>query len=229
MNTSTVGSEPSAVTGSGDSQRPTGDGHSHPAHLADVGGSPTARLQDHELVAGIVQGDQQAFAELYGRYARRCTSVVRRVLARQEGTADVLQSVFLDVWRRAAPYDESAGPVGSWLLAITHHRAVDYVRTEEGQRRRVTRSAQLAEPMAVGVDPAETVLRAAERQRVAAALAELLPQQRRVLVLAYYGERSQSQIAALLGMPLGTVKSRTRDGLRRLREQLDVASSTDDL
>jgi RNA polymerase sigma-70 factor (ECF subfamily) len=175
---------------------------------------------DLQLIGAIARADHQAFVELHGRYLSRCVSVARRVLAQEEGVADVIQSVFLDVWRRAARYDLALGSVASWLLAVTHHRAVDYVRREEQHRRRRSPAGPLAYEAAADVDPAVWVLRSAEQQRVAAALAELVPKQREVLVLSYYGGHSQAQIADLLGTPLGTVKSRARDGLRHLREQL---------
>ncbi len=178
------------------------------------------RRDDLELIDAIAAADHEAFVELHGRYLSRCVKVARRVLAQEEGVADVIQSVFLDVWRRAARYDIALGTVASWLLAVTHHRAVDYVRREEQHRRRRILAAPFVQEASTEIDPAMMVLRTAEQQRVAGALAELAPKQREVLVLAYYGGRTQRQIADLLGTPLGTVKSRARDGLRQLREQL---------
>jgi len=178
------------------------------------------RRDDLELIDAIAAADHEAFVELHGRYLSRCVKVARRVLAQEEGVADVIQSVFLDVWRRAARYDIALGTVASWLLAVTHHRAVDYVRREEQHRRRRVLAAPFWQEASTEIDPAMMVLRTAEQQRVAGALAELAPKQREVLVLAYYGGRTQRQIADLLGTPLGTVKSRARDGLRQLREQL---------
>jgi len=175
---------------------------------------------DLELIDAIAAADHEAFVELHGRYLSRCAKVARRVLAQEEGVADVIQSVFLDVWHRAARYDVSLGSVASWLLAVTHHRAVDYVRREEQHRRRRILAAPFMQEASTEIDPAMMVLRTAEQQRVAGALAELAPKQREVLVLAYYGGRTQRQIADLLRTPLGTVKSRARDGLRQLREQL---------
>ncbi len=173
-------------------------------------------------MAAIARGDHQAFLELHGRYQRRCVSVARRVLARQEGVADVVQSVFLEVWRGAAPFDSSLGSVGTWLLAVTHHRAVDYVRHEQAQRRRAEVASALPQWTAAELDPEACFLRTAEQRQVAQALADLQPRQREVLVLAYYGGHTQRQIAALLETPLGTVKSRARDGLRHLRSHLDL-------
>jgi len=190
----------------------------------DIASSDDPRLvntrEDIELIDAIARADHEAFVELHGRYLGRCAKVARRVLAQEEGVADVIQSVFLDVWRRAARYDIALGTVASWLLAVTHHRAVDYVRREEQHRRRRVLAAPFWQEASTEVDPAAWVLRSAEQQRVADALAELTPKQREVLVLSYYGGHTQREIARLLNAPLGTVKSRARDGLRQLREQL---------
>ena len=176
---------------------------------------------DVELVRGIAAGDHHAFLEMHDRFQARCVSMARRVLARDDGVADVVQEVFLDLWRQAARYDPTRGTVAVWLLSVTHHRAVDYVRREQGQRNRAVRACQLVEPREVEADPAVTVLRVAEQRRVAAALAALVPTQRAVLVLAYYGGLTQTQISDKVGAPLGTVKSRARDGLRHLRQTLE--------
>jgi len=177
----------------------------------DLGGS---ERDDVALIEAIAGSDHHAFVELHGRYLSRCVAVARHVLAQDDGVADVIQSVFLDVWRRAARYDSALGSVATWLLALTHHRAVDYIRRED---RHCSRRSPAE------VDPATEVLRAAEQQRVAAALATLTLKQHEVLVLSYYGGHTQRQIADLLGTPLGTVKSRARDGLRHLRAQLTSA------
>lgn len=176
---------------------------------------------DVELVQGIAAGDHHAFLELHDRFQARCVSVARRVLACDDGVADVIQEVFLDLWMRSARYDPSRGTVAVWLLSVTHHRAVDYVRREQGQRNRAQRSRQLAGPPQAALDPAAVFLRAADQRRVVAALAALAPSQRAVLVLAYFGGLTQTQIADRMGAPLGTVKTRARDGLRHLRQALE--------
>lgn len=177
---------------------------------------------DVELVRGIAAGDHHAFLEMHDRFQERCVSAARRVLARDDGVADVVQEVFLDLWRQSARYDPTRGTVAAWLLSVTHHRAVDYVRREQRQRNRAARAVLLVEPREAEADPAATVLRRAEQRQVVAALAALVPAQRAVLVLAYYGGLTQQQIADKMGAPLGTVKSRARDGLRYLRRTLDL-------
>jgi len=202
--------------------------------LIDTGNDPTgttvaghdlgsSERDDVALIEAIAGGDHHAFVELHGRYLSRCVGVARHVLAQDDGVADVIQSVFLDVWRRAARYDPALGSVATWLLALTHHRAVDYIRREDRHRSRRSPADRLSNQASAEVDPAGEVLRAAEQQRVAAALATLTLKQREVLVLSYYGGHTQRQIADLLDTPLGTVKSRARDGLRHLREQLTSA------
>jgi RNA polymerase sigma-70 factor (ECF subfamily) len=178
---------------------------------------------DAELVRGIAAGDHHAFLELHDRFQARCVTVARRVLTRDDGVADVLQEVFLDLWRRSARYDSSKGSVAVWLLSVTHHRAVDYVRREQGQRNRAQRAWQLAGPTQADLDPATVVLRTADQRRVLAALTALAPNQRAVLVLAYFGGLTQTQIADRMGAPLGTVKTRARDGLRHLRKALETS------
>lgn len=176
---------------------------------------------DAALVRSIASGNHHAFLELHERFHGRCVTAARGVLARDDGVADVVQEVFLDLWRQSARYDPTRGTVAGWLMSVTRHRAVDYVRREQGQRNRTARARQLGGPREVEADPAVAVLRVAEQRRVAAALAALVPTQRTVLVLAYYGGLSQTQIAARMGAPLGTVKSRARDGLRHLRQILE--------
>jgi RNA polymerase sigma-70 factor (ECF subfamily) len=135
---------------------------------------------------------------------------------------EIVQEAFLTVWRRPGGYDPDRGSVRSWLMAMVHHRAVDAVRREESQRRRV-------DDVSVGLrdevtDHADDVVAAVERPReqraVTAALADLPEEQRAIIELMYFEGRSQSEIAAATGLPLGTVKSRTLLGMRKLRASL---------
>lgn len=184
---------------------------------AESGHGP-ADLQDHrdrELLARTAGGDEDAFVELYRRYGAAAHGLALRVTGDRASAEDVVQEVFVSVWRRAGSYDPGRGTARSWLLAQVHHRAVDAVRREEAQRRR----AIPGEPPAAA-DPDDIVegdWLAARRLQVRAALGRLEPDQRTVLELAYFGALTQSQVAERLGIPLGTVKSRTLAALRRLR------------
>jgi RNA polymerase sigma-70 factor (ECF subfamily) len=135
---------------------------------------------------------------------------------------EIVQEVFLAVWRRPEGYEPERGSVKSWLMGMVHHRAVDAVRREEAQRRRAEEA--LPEALELDDDPSITVVEELdapqERKAVRGALLELPEEQRRVLELMYFGGMSQSQISEQLSLPLGTVKSRTLLGMRRLRSAL---------
>jgi RNA polymerase sigma-70 factor (ECF subfamily) len=135
---------------------------------------------------------------------------------------EIVQEAFLAVWRNPGGYDPQRGSVRAWLMGMVHHRAVDTVRREESQRRRVEES-QLSDPV-VQPDPAEDVVDEIglpeERRAVRAALDELPAEQRQVIELMYFDGLSQSKISDQLGLPLGTVKSRTLLGMRRLRSSI---------
>jgi RNA polymerase sigma-70 factor (ECF subfamily) len=175
------------------------------------------------LIGRIVQGDEDAFRLLFGRHGPAATAVARRVVRQAHLAEEIVQEAFLSVWRDPAGYDADRGSVRAWLFGMIHHRAVDLVRREEAQRRR-------ADEMVAGlreetVDHADDVVddlaRPEERRLVRAALAALPAEQREVLELMYFEGLSQSQIAERSGQPLGTVKSRSLLGMRRLRTALE--------
>ncbi|MCC6628583.1 MAG: sigma-70 family RNA polymerase sigma factor [Chloroflexi bacterium] len=178
-----------------------------------------ASATDANLLAAIAGGDAAALAQLHQRYARLVFATALRVVGDWHEAEDVTQDLFVRVWLQAWRYDADRGRCGPWLRRIAHNLAVNRV-----QQRRV------AEPLAVAseaegrqlpdsrADVEGEVWAATQRRAVAAALTALPAAQRTVLVQAYYGGLSQGQIAAHTGLPLGTVKSRTRHGLRRLRE-----------
>ncbi len=176
---------------------------------------------DRELVARICQGDGGALEALYARYGRACYSLARRVLADDQFAQDCVQEVFLTVWRDASRFDATRGGFSSWLLSMTHHKAVDTVRREELRRRRngTDDPLETRESDRPGVhDEVWTTLRG---ERVRAALRTLPEAQREALTLAYFGGYTQREIAGLTGTPLGTVKTRMLTGMRRLRGSLD--------
>ena len=178
---------------------------------------PEAR--DRELVQRIGRGDEDAFRGLFGRYAPSAMALARRVARQPFLAEEIVQEAFLAVWRNPSGYDQQRGSVRAWLMGMVHHRAVDAVRREESQRRRVEES-MVSDPV-VSPDPADDVADQIdlpeERKAVREALDALPNEQRQVIELMYFGGLSQSAISDRLGLPLGTVKSRTLLGMRRLR------------
>ena len=177
----------------------------------------TVMVTDVELVLDLSAGSDTALAAIYDRYGRPCWSLAKRILRDDELAKEVVQEVFLALWRNPGAYDPVRGSFATWLLSLTHHKAVDLVRREDGHKRRAA---------AVAIDLDETVTiddavnDGVRATRVRRALAALPEAQREVLVLAYFGGYTQPEIAARTGAPLGTVKTRTLLGMRRLRTAL---------
>jgi RNA polymerase sigma factor (sigma-70 family) len=183
---------------------------------------PDDPSRDAEIMRRIREGDRSAVDELYERFRRPAFALARRILADDALAEDVLQEVFLSVWRDPAAFDRGRGSVASWLLAVVHHKAVDAVRREESQRRRqVMAEDELAldAPMATR-DVEEEAWSRVVADQVRTALGVLSASQREALTLAYYGGYTQREVAALTGTALGTVKTRMLAGMRRLRQEL---------
>jgi RNA polymerase sigma-70 factor (ECF subfamily) len=177
---------------------------------------------DAEVMRRIRAGDRSAVDDLYERFRRPAFSLARRILGDDVLAEDVLQEVFLSVWRDPSAFDRNRGSVASWLLAVVHHKAVDAVRREESQRRRQTLAEEdlaLTAPVATR-DVDDEAWSRVVAQQVRRALGALSSSQREALTLAYYGGYTQREVAALTGTPLGTVKTRMLAGMRRLREEL---------
>lgn len=175
-------------------------------------------ISDVELVRAIARGDEQAFASLYRRYSPTLLGFLIRILDSTPEAEDVLQEVFVHVWQRAADFDETRGRVFTWLATIARSRAVDRMRAT-GTRNRLEGEASLERPGDVA-NAANDALRTEQREVLLDALASIPEGQRHALLLAYFEGLSQSEIAERTGAPLGTVKTRTRDGLRKLRDLL---------
>ena len=178
--------------------------------------------RDRDLMRRIGAGDEDAFRGLFRRFAPNAQALAQRIVRQPFLAEEIVQEVFLAVWRRPEGYEPERGSVKSWLMGMVHHRAVDAVRREEAQRRRAEEA--LPEALELDDDPSITVVEELdapqERKAVRGALLELPEEQRRVLELMYFGGMSQSQISEQLSLPLGTVKSRTLLGMRRLRSAL---------
>jgi RNA polymerase sigma factor (sigma-70 family) len=181
-----------------------------------------ADVRDRDLIGRVSMGDEDAFRRLFGEHAPTATALALRVVRQRHLAEEIVQEAFLAVWRDPSGYDASRGSVRAWLMAMVHHRAVDAVRREEAQRRRADQvTAGYRDEAADHADDVVAELgRPQERRLVRAALAELPDEQQQVLQLMYFEGLSQAQVAARLGLPLGTVKSRTLLAMRRLRSLL---------
>lgn len=175
------------------------------------------------LMADVATGDQAAFSALYDEVSPRLFGLVRRLVIDQSQAEEVTQEVFLEIWQNAPRYDPGRGSALSWLFTIAHRRAVDRIRSSQASRDRDERVGLRDIPVPVDTVP-EQVEVSIEHEKVARALGGLTESQRQAISLAYYGGLSQSEIADRLHVPLGTVKTRLRDGMIRLRDALGVTT-----
>jgi RNA polymerase sigma-70 factor, ECF subfamily len=191
-----------------------------PASICHIGARVDPDLT--RLIAGVADGDQSAFASVYDVLVPTVYGVVRRVLRDPSQAEEVTQEVFVEIWRQAARFDSARGSVRTWAVTIAHRRAVDRVRSEQSHRdRQVSVAAATVDAPA---SPEDGALETDDRQRARAAMATLPPQQREALELAFYDGLTHVQIADRLGVALGTVKTRIRDGLIRLRTVMGGSS-----
>lgn len=181
-----------------------------------------ARDDGRELLRAMAGGDAGApFEAFYDRYAPAVLALATRVLGSQAEAEELLQEIFVELWRRAGQYDERRARVSTWVMTIARSRAIDALRAR--QRRGGASDvddAQVTLPAPAADRPDELAERRARSQRVRRALAELSDDKRRALELAYFGGLSHSEIAAAEGLPLGTVKSRIIGAMRHLRQVL---------
>lgn len=173
-----------------------------------------------ELVAG---GDRSAFAQLYDETSHRIFGLVRRLLVDTAQSEEVTQEVYLEVWQAATRYDPMKGKAISWMMTLAHRRAVDRIRASQASRDRDLRVgvAEWSPDVDSVSEHAEITL---EMRGVREALERLTPFQREAISLTYFGGYTNSEVAEILHIPIGTVKTRLRDGLIRLRDELGVAS-----
>ncbi|WP_380166738.1 ECF RNA polymerase sigma factor SigK [Jannaschia sp. R86511] len=188
---------------------------------------PEEQAQLRALVQRVAMADEAAYEELYDRLSATVYGVCRRVLRDPSESEEVAQEVLLEIWRTATRYDPDRAGVRSWAVMIAHSRAVDRVRSSQRRRAREEATA-LPEPPAVD-EVSEAAVSAFEVRRVRRAMAELSDLQRESVRLAFYGGHTHREVSALLGVPLGTVKTRIRDGLTRLRAQLGPELDLDGL
>ena len=179
-------------------------------------------VDDLELHRRLSAGDRGAFDELYRRYAPTAYGLAYRVVGQQMLAQDVVHDAFMALWRAPEAFDPTRGAFRTFFLSLVHHRAVDTVRREERMRKRNERAANLETDY--DEDVAEGVVEASylgiRRKEVREAMKALPPEQQKVLELAYFGGRTQVQIANELDIPVGTVKTRTLAAMRKLRRAL---------
>ncbi|MFJ1969851.1 sigma-70 family RNA polymerase sigma factor [Streptomyces sp. NPDC087903] len=188
-----------------------------------IGTDPSSQPDLQELLSGVALGDQKAFAALYDAVARPVFGVVRSVLRDQAQSEEVAQEVLVEVWRSAPRYRPDRGTAINWILTLAHRRAIDRVRSVEAAAAREHRAA-LLDRVPEYDHVTEQVEARLEREQVRRCLRTLTELQRQSVTLAYYRGLTYREVAEALALPLGTVKTRLRDGLIRLRDCLGVSA-----
>jgi len=174
-----------------------------------------------ELLRLAARGDQNAFAQLYDATSHRVFGLAVRIVRDPAQAEEVAQESFLDIWRNSARFDPARGSAIAWMLTIVHRKAVDRVRSAEASTRRESTYHQQNQPIAHDAT-AEAAQASMEARRVRGALAALTEVQREAVELAYFGGYTHTEVATMLGLPVGTAKTRIRDGLIRLRDTMGV-------
>jgi len=180
-----------------------------------------SRLADEELMVLVAGADPEAYELIFDRHVSAAYSLAYRICGEAASADDATQDAMLGVWRSATSYRAHLGSVRSWILTIAHHRAIDLVRRRTRRDDRLLHDDTAAERLPATEDVEALALERELRGEVRELLDALPEEQRRVVELAFYAGFSQSEIAELLGLPLGTVKSRTRLGLIRLKRALE--------
>lgn len=196
------------------------DMHAVPDHPPDSPEQPGGDALS-DILAACARGDEAQFARLYDATAARVFGLVRKVVRDPTQSEEVTQEVYLQIWRQCARFDPSSGSALGWMMTIAHRRAVDRVRSAQAQSDRET--AYDARQQTIPYDTtAESAHRELDAERVRKALSHLTPAQRSAIDLAYFGGYTHREVAALLDLPMGTAKTRIRDGLIRLRDTMGV-------
>ena len=181
---------------------------------------------DATLLSRLLQRDVRAFEQLYERHARLVYGLVLRILNHAATSEEVVQDVFLQLWRNAAHYDAQRGPFVPWLLTMARNRALDQLRRKSERQRRLEEQTDHLPEVFTAPDYERALDEKRRAERVRALMASLAPQQKRAIELAYFEGMSHSEIAVALKEPLGTVKSWIRNGLLRLKEGLQQQAKT---
>lgn len=191
---------------------------------SNPGDSSSVEVETREsLLARVAQGDKAAFSDLYDQTASRVLGLIRRVLIDHAQSEEVTQEVFLEIWQSASRYEPNKGGATTWILTMAHRRAIDRIRASQSSRDR---------DMKIGVrdydpgvdDVADSVEIRIENERVKKAMQQLTELQRQAITLAFYEGYTHSEVSTILHVPIGTVKTRLRDGMIRLRDAMGVTS-----
>ncbi len=181
------------------------------------------QVSDDHLVSLVTQGDRESLGALYDRYGKAVFGFTLYLLKDPHRAEEVTQEVFLNVWLKAAKFNPERGTFHAWLMTMTHHKAIDEMRRDSRQWQRMEQAAREAAPPQHSLidTTAEAVQRSQDGEVIRSALATIPEEQRRVIELAYYQGLTHSDISMRLGQPLGTVKTRMRLGMQKLRIALD--------
>jgi RNA polymerase sigma-70 factor, ECF subfamily len=189
--------------------------------------SPLGGVSSAPDLAGLLKacgrGDEAAFAQLYDATSSRVVGLAVRVVRDPAQAEEVAQEALLEIWRMSSRFDPAKGSPLGWMLTIVHRKAVDRVRSAEASTRRDTTYHQRNQPVEHD-STAEAATASLEARRVRQALTGLTPVQREALELAYFGGYTHTEVATMLELPVGTAKTRIRDGLIRLRDTMGVAT-----
>ena len=201
----------------------------HPLGATPQAGASPARerllqqaADDRAVLGRIAAGDEQALGALYDRWQPVVYALAVRILGDRDDAEDVVEDTFCQIWRQAATYETSRGTVATWILTVARSRALDRRRSTQRRRTESLDDRDATRPTAdrTAPDPLALAETAQIRQVVNAALAELPPEQREVVELAYFGGLSQTEIAEKTSVPLGTIKTRVRLAMQKLRDKL---------
>jgi RNA polymerase sigma factor (sigma-70 family) len=195
-------------------------------NLRHSGRMSATALEDAALLESVQTGDEEALETLYRRYGGACFALARRILDDNHLAEDVVQQVFTALWKGSG-FDVRRGALSTWLMSVTHHKSIDVLRKEAPRRKRLASEQALLEVAVSGPGPDEEAWMGLRAERTREALKTLPAEQRELLLLAYYGGYTQSEIAGLTGLPLGTVKSRTLTAMRKLRVVLGGSVDVD--
>jgi RNA polymerase sigma-70 factor, ECF subfamily len=187
--------------------------------MGERGASP-----DDALVRLLLRNDVNAFEKIHDKYCRIVYSLVLRIVQQSGPAEEVVQDVFLQLWRNSAQYDATRGPFAPWLLTLARNRALDTLRLKSERQRRLENQSDELFSVVVAPQYEKELDEKRRGERVRSLVGELNPQQKRAIELAYFQGLSHTEIAAELKEPLGTVKSWIRNGLIRLREALQAAT-----
>ncbi len=188
----------------------------------DASSRHASSLIDPKLMAQVVKGDHQAFSRLYDQSSSPLYTLALRILGNRDEAAELLQDIYLEVWKKVARYDVGRGTPMAWLVMLTRSRALDRLRARASKARTIVESMDLSTPQVPDQSPGPLEIQAdlELRNAVSKALAELPEAQQQALELAYYEGLSHTEIAARLNQPVGTIKTRIKLGMNKLRTAL---------